>query len=128
MYNIPQNTALFLICSLLAYVFLIQNGWTTFKLSVLDASLNFMKNIWEPHTLKITDDFNLCIIGAEASCICMNKELNEIGVQYVILEKSSTLGGTWWENIYPGVARDVPSHLYSFSFYTNPNKGPKIIR
>ena len=51
----------------------------------------------------------------------MGKELNEIGVQYFILEKSSTLGGVCWQNINPGVACDVPSHLYSFSFYTNPN-------
>ncbi len=38
----------------------------------------------------------------------------------VILEKSSKLGGTWAENVYPGVACDVPSHLYSFSFFANP--------
>ena len=39
---------------------------------------------------------------------------------YVIYEKASRLGGTWWENKYPGVACDIPSHLYSFSFYQNP--------
>ncbi len=38
----------------------------------------------------------------------------------VILEKSSKLGGTWAENVYPGVACDVPSHLYSYSFFANP--------
>ena len=26
-------------------------------------------------------------------------------------------GGTWWYNRYPGVACDVPSHLYSYSFF-----------
>ena len=31
-----------------------------------------------------------------------------------------TLGGTWWENTYPGCACDVPAHLYSFSFAPNP--------
>ena len=34
----------------------------------------------------------------------------------VVLEKSEAVGGTWRDNIYPGAACDVPSHLYSFSF------------
>ena len=34
----------------------------------------------------------------------------------VILEKSSGVGGTWWHNQYPGLACDIASHLYSFSF------------
>ena len=41
--------------------------------------------------------------------------------RYTILEKAPALGGTWWENIYPGAACDVPSHLYSYSFFQNPN-------
>jgi cation diffusion facilitator CzcD-associated flavoprotein CzcO len=35
---------------------------------------------------------------------------------FVILERASTVGGTWRDNVYPGVACDIPSHLYSFSF------------
>ena len=51
----------------------------------------------------------------------MGKKLNDVGINYVILEKAPQLGGTWWYNIYPGIACDVPSHLYSFSFFQNPN-------
>lgn len=40
---------------------------------------------------------------------------------FTILEKSNDVGGVWRENTYPGAACDVPSHLYSFSFYLNPN-------
>ena len=40
---------------------------------------------------------------------------------FVILERNSHLGGTWWDNAYPGAACDVESHLYSFSFEPNPN-------
>jgi cation diffusion facilitator CzcD-associated flavoprotein CzcO len=40
---------------------------------------------------------------------------------FVILEKSQSLGGTWRDNTYPGCACDVQSHLYSFSFAPNPN-------
>ena len=32
--------------------------------------------------------------------------------RFTILEKGSSLGGTWHENLYPGCACDVPSHLY----------------
>ncbi len=34
----------------------------------------------------------------------------------VVLERADALGGTWRDNVYPGAACDVPSHLYSFSF------------
>jgi cation diffusion facilitator CzcD-associated flavoprotein CzcO len=36
-----------------------------------------------------------------------------------IYEKSSEIGGTWFENRYPGCACDVPSHLYQYSFAPN---------
>src|SRR5260370_5240496 len=39
---------------------------------------------------------------------------------FLVLERADTVGGTWRENTYPGVACDVPSHLYSFSFRPNP--------
>jgi hypothetical protein len=29
-----------------------------------------------------------------------------------IYEKNSGIGGTWWENRYPGCACDIPSHNY----------------
>ncbi|KAH7080783.1 cyclohexanone monooxygenase [Paraphoma chrysanthemicola] len=38
----------------------------------------------------------------------------------VIYEKNSDVGGTWLENIYPGCACDVPSHIYTYSFRPNP--------
>jgi cation diffusion facilitator CzcD-associated flavoprotein CzcO len=40
---------------------------------------------------------------------------------FVLLERATTLGGTWRDNGYPGCACDVPSHLYSFSFAPNPD-------
>jgi len=38
-----------------------------------------------------------------------------------IFEKADRVGGTWRDNTYPGVACDVPSHLYSYSFAPNPD-------
>src|SRR3954447_106441 len=40
---------------------------------------------------------------------------------FVVFERADDVGGTWRDNTYPGVACDVPSHLYSFSFAPNPN-------
>ncbi|MEY4159556.1 MAG: hypothetical protein RLZZ136_177 [Pseudomonadota bacterium] len=39
---------------------------------------------------------------------------------FTVLEKASTMGGTWRDNVYPGVACDVAAHLYSYSFARNP--------
>lgn len=38
----------------------------------------------------------------------------------VVFEKGDRVGGTWRDNTYPGIACDVPSHLYSYSFAPNP--------
>ena len=40
---------------------------------------------------------------------------------FVILERAGDVGGTWRDNVYPGVACDIPSHLYSYSFRTKPD-------
>ncbi|SKB03101.1 Predicted flavoprotein CzcO associated with the cation diffusion facilitator CzcD [Agreia bicolorata] len=40
---------------------------------------------------------------------------------FVILERAHDVGGTWRDNVYPGVACDIPSHLYSFSFLPKPD-------
>ena len=59
----------------------------------------------------------VAILGAGISGICMAIKLKKAGItSYTIFEKSPELGGTWFDNTYPGAACDVPSHLYSFSF------------
>ncbi|GAB1217436.1 hypothetical protein ATERTT37_006675 [Aspergillus terreus] len=42
-------------------------------------------------------------------------------VDLVIYEKNHDIGGTWLENKYPGVACDIPAHVYTFPFEPNPN-------
>ncbi|MEO5878056.1 MAG: NAD(P)/FAD-dependent oxidoreductase [Streptosporangiaceae bacterium] len=58
----------------------------------------------------------VAIIGAGFGGIGLAILLKRAGIDFVILEKSSDLGGTWRDNVYPGAACDVPAHLYSFSF------------
>src|SRR2546430_3065416 len=65
---------------------------------------------------------DLCIIGAGFSGLGMAIQLRKAGMEsFLILEKASDIGGTWWENRYPGCACDIPSHLYSFSFEPSTN-------
>jgi len=57
------------------------------------------------------------IIGAGFGGIGLAIKLKTSGFSdFVILEKSASIGGVWNYNRYPGAACDVPSHLYSFSF------------
>ncbi|CAB4899071.1 unannotated protein [freshwater metagenome] len=61
------------------------------------------------------------IIGAGMSGLLSGITLDNAGYHdWVIYEKADRLGGTWRENTYPGIACDVPSHLYSYSFEPNP--------
>jgi cation diffusion facilitator CzcD-associated flavoprotein CzcO len=60
------------------------------------------------------------IIGAGMSGILAAIELRERGADFTVFEKADRVGGTWRENTYPGIACDVPSHLYSYSFALNP--------
>jgi cation diffusion facilitator CzcD-associated flavoprotein CzcO len=61
------------------------------------------------------------VIGAGMSGILCGIKLKEAGLDdFVIYEKADRLGGTWRENTYPGIACDVPSHFYSYSFAQNP--------
>jgi cation diffusion facilitator CzcD-associated flavoprotein CzcO len=58
----------------------------------------------------------VAILGAGVAGLCMGIRLGKAGIPYTIYEKSDRLGGTWYDNTYPGCACDVPSHLYSYSF------------
>ena len=88
----------------------------------------------EPHSGKNTDQATLSklnnsaaildvlVIGAGFSGICMAIKLLEGNISnFKIYEKANGIGGTWLHNTYPGVACDVASHLYCFSFEPNPN-------
>jgi len=56
------------------------------------------------------------IVGAGVSGIVLGARLAEQGIPYVIVERNAEVGGTWYENVYPGCAVDTPNHAYSFSF------------
>jgi 4-hydroxyacetophenone monooxygenase len=64
-------------------------------------------------------DLRVLIIGAGLSGLCAAIKLKAAGIPYVVVEKNTSVGGTWLENTYPGCGVDTPSHLYSFSFAPN---------
>ena len=58
----------------------------------------------------------VAIIGAGMSGIVAAIRLKQAGVPVVIIEKNEDVGGTWFENTYPGARVDVPNSFYSYSF------------
>ena len=67
------------------------------------------------------DKIDVLIVGAGFSGLGMAIQLRQAGMEsFLIIEKGNDIGGTWHENRYPGCACDIPSHLYSFSFDSNP--------
>jgi cation diffusion facilitator CzcD-associated flavoprotein CzcO len=61
--------------------------------------------------------YRVAVIGAGFGGIGMAVALKRAGIEdFVVVDKGSDLGGTWRDNTYPGLACDVPSNLYSFSF------------
>lgn len=73
-------------------------------------------------TPKGAGSLRIIIIGGGISGLGMAVKLLRAGFDNVtIFEKAAAVGGTWRENTYPGIACDVPSHLYTFTFLPNPN-------
>lgn len=66
--------------------------------------------------------YEVIIVGAGFSGIGAAIKLDNIGIHdYQIVEKGDGIGGAWHFNTYPGVAVDIPSLSYSFSFERNPS-------
>ncbi|MGE0483044.1 MAG: flavin-containing monooxygenase [Gammaproteobacteria bacterium] len=64
----------------------------------------------------------IVVIGAGMAGILTVIKFAEAGyTDIVVYEKAARLGGTWRENTYPGIACDVPAHLYTYTFEPNPS-------
>lgn len=60
------------------------------------------------------------VVGAGFAGLAMAGALRRAGRDDVIvLERATDVGGTWRDNTYPGVACDVPAHLYSLAAHPN---------
>jgi cation diffusion facilitator CzcD-associated flavoprotein CzcO len=75
----------------------------------------------------------IAVVGGGFGGIGAAVMLRRAGYENVtVFERGGRIGGVWHFNTYPGLACDVPSHLYEFSFAPNPHwsrryaPGPEI--
>ena len=61
-------------------------------------------------------DFPVVVVGCGQSGLLAGIRLHEAGIPYTIVEKNAGVGGTWYENTYPGCRVDVGNHFYCYSF------------
>jgi 4-hydroxyacetophenone monooxygenase len=71
---------------------------------------------WHKDDIAPDIDFSVLIIGAGMSGLLAAHRLAQAGVPFTIVEKNDDVGGTWYENSYPGCRVDNPNHNYSYSF------------
>ena len=65
---------------------------------------------------------DVLIVGSGFGGLCAGVALQREGKRsFLLLERAKELGGTWRDNVYPGCACDIPSHLYSYSFAQKPD-------
>ena len=67
-------------------------------------------------------DYQAIIVGTGFGGMGAAIELNKLGIDSILmLDRMDDLGGTWHINQYPGIAVDIPSPTYSYSFEPNPH-------
>jgi len=72
---------------------------------------------WGPEVpARRREQHKVLVIGGGMSGVLAAVRLQEAGIPFLLIEKNSSVGGTWFENRYPGARVDVSNHLYSYSF------------
>ncbi len=61
-----------------------------------------------PNRSTCPEGFEVLVVGAGVAGICAAINLQRNGIPFTVIEKNSTVGGTWWENRYPGAGVDTP--------------------
>ena len=69
-----------------------------------------------PPTPEQLADFSVLVIGAGMGGLNAAVQLQEAGIPFRIVEKNSAVGGTWYENRYPGARVDTPSRIFTHVF------------
>ena len=62
-------------------------------------------------------NFKVVIVGAGMSGLLAGIRLKAAGIGFEIVERHGDVGGTWYQNTYPGCRVDSPNHTYSYSFH-----------
>jgi len=62
------------------------------------------------------EDFPVVVVGCGESGLLAAIRLKEANIPFTVLEKNAGVGGTWYQNTYPGARVDVGNHFYCYSF------------
>ncbi|SDO24193.1 4-hydroxyacetophenone monooxygenase [Cryobacterium flavum] len=89
-------------------------------LPLLSHELNIPEGVsdpdWNLAELAPGRQFRVAVIGAGMSGVAAAFRLKQAGVDFVVFEKNPSVGGTWYENSYPGCRLDTHNFAYSYSF------------
>lgn len=75
---------------------------------------------WDDVPREARSRLRVLVMGAGMSGLLAAIRLEDYGVPYEVVEKNDAVGGTWFENVYPGCRVDVANHFYCYSFEPNP--------
>lgn len=65
---------------------------------------------------ELRKQFHVLVIGAGFGGLNAAIQLKDAGIPHTVVEKNPGVGGTWWQNTYPGFRVDVASRVYSYTF------------
>ncbi|NCF18475.1 MAG: NAD(P)-binding domain-containing protein [Haliea sp.] len=68
---------------------------------------------------QVPSGYRVLVIGAGMSGVLAAIRLQEAGIDYLMVDKNPEIGGTWYENTYPGCQVDSVNHLYNYIFAPN---------
>jgi 4-hydroxyacetophenone monooxygenase len=73
----------------------------------------------QPRLQAAARKLNVLVIGAGMTGLLAGIRLSQAGIPFEIVDKNADVGGTWFENTYPGCRVDNSNHMYSYSFEPN---------
>src|SRR3954454_16564961 len=71
---------------------------------------------WDATAIAPERPFRVAVVGAGMCGLLAAYRLRQAGIEVVVFEKNSDVGGKWLETTYPGCRVDVASHLFCYSF------------
>jgi 4-hydroxyacetophenone monooxygenase len=73
--------------------------------------------VWqEPPPAQDLRKFVVAVIGAGMGGLNAAVQMKHAGIPYFVIEKNDEVGGTWYENRYPGARVDSPSRTYTHTY------------
>jgi cation diffusion facilitator CzcD-associated flavoprotein CzcO len=70
----------------------------------------------QPTNKNTPEHYEVVVVGAGVAGIYQIKRLVDLGVRATLLEADADLGGTWYNNRYPGARFDSESYTYGYAF------------